>query len=135
ITNGTVPTVVTNGNTIVTGGGVQVLSAPATGDLLGTTIRNVAVNSLVSINVWAGQDRGVSPSGFAENLALGRMILASDNNPANFTFVPLNGNNALYVDSIEFQSGATNTDNNGNFTAITIQPGMKIYYAQALMNG
>jgi hypothetical protein len=135
ITNGTVPTVITNGNTFVTGGGIQVLSVPATGDLLGTTVTNIALNSLVSINVWSGQDRGVSPSGFAENLALGRMILNSDTNPANFTFVPLNGNNALYVDSIEFKGGATNTDNNGNFTAVTIQPGMKIYYAQALMNG
>jgi hypothetical protein len=134
-TNATLPNVVTNGNTFQTGGGVQILATPASGDLLGTTITNIALNSLVSINVWSGEDRGASPAGFAENLALGRMILNSDTNPATFIFAPLNGNNALYVDSIEFKGGATNTDNNGNFPAITIQPGMKIYYAQALMNG
>jgi hypothetical protein len=137
ITNGTLPLVITNGNSFITGGGVQVLAPPTSGDLLATTITNLAQNSLVSISVWPGQDRGASPSGFAENLALGRMILNSDTNPASFTFTHLPGqnNNALYVDSIEFKGGATNTDFNGNFTAVTILPGMKIYYAQALMNG
>jgi hypothetical protein len=134
-TNATLPNVVTNGNTFLTAGGVQVLTTATNGDLLGTTITNIARNSLQSISIWPGQDRGVSPSGFAENLALGRMIMNSDTNPAEFIFKPSSGNNALYVDSIEFQGGATNTDGQGNFTAITIEPGMKIYYAQALMNG
>jgi hypothetical protein len=39
------------------------------------------------------------------------------------------------VDSIQFLGSATNTDANGNLTGVTIQPGMKIYYAQALVNG
>ena len=134
-TNATPLNVVTNGNTFVTAGGVQVLAKPASGDLLGTTITNISVNSLVSMNVWAGDDRGASPAGFAENTALGRMIFTSDANPSQFQFQGLNNNNALYVDSIEFQGNATNTDFNGNFTAFTIVPGMKIYYAQALMNG
>ena len=135
ITNGILPFAVTNGNFITTAGGVQMLAKPASGDLLGTTITNISVNSLLSMNVWAGDDRGCSPAGFAENLALGRMILTSDGNPSHFVFQGLNNNNALYVDSIEFKNDATNTDLNGNFTAITIQPGMKIYYAQAMMNG
>jgi len=134
-TNGTVLNMATNGSVLQTGGGIQVLTTPKTGDLLATTVTNIAVNSLQSINFWSGEDRGVSPSGFAQNLALGRMILNSDTNPATFSFAPANVNNALYVDSIEFRGGATNTDANGNFTAITFQPGMKIYYAQALMNG
>ena len=41
----------------------------------------------------------------------------------------------IYVDSIEFKNGATNTDNAGNYTAFHFNSGMKIYYAQALMNG
>lgn len=134
-TNTTPLNVVTNGNFFTTAGGVQMLANPASGDLLGTTITNISVNSLVSMNVWAGDDRGASPAGFAENTALGRMIFTSDGNPSQFSFRGLNNNNALYVDSIEFQGNATNTDADGNFLAFTIQPGMKIYYAQALMNG
>jgi len=137
-TNSTLPNVVTNGNFFAVGGGVQVIpvtTKPATGDLLGTTITNVSVNSLDSINLWAGENRGATPSGFADNLALGRMIFVTDGNPSRFTFRPVNGNNALYVDSIEFKRGATNTDAAGNFTAFNIEPGMKIFYAQALVNG
>jgi hypothetical protein len=135
VTNATLPGVVTNGNTWVVGGGVQILVKPPTADLLGTTISNISLNSLDSINLWPGDDRGCSPAGFAENLALGRMILSADAQPSRFTFVNIGGNHALYVDSIEFQGSITNTDATGNFTGINIQPGMKIYYAQALMNG
>ena len=134
-TNTTPLNVVTNGNFFTTAGGVQMQAKPASGDLLGTTITNISVNSLVSMNVWAGDDRGASPAGFAENTALGRMIFTSDGNPSHFLFQGLNNNNALYVDSIEFQGDATNTYPNGDYKAFTIQPGMKIYYAQALMNG
>ena len=135
ITNSTLPNVVTNGNFFSAGGGVQVTVKPATADLLGTTITNISVNSLDSINQWAGEDRGATPSGFADNLALGRMIFVTDENPSRFTFRPATGSNALYVDSLELKGGATNTDNNGNFTSFNIQPGMRIYYAQALQNG
>jgi len=134
-TNATLPNVVTNGNFITTAGGVQMLAQPATGDLLGTTITNLALNNLLSINVWAGADRGASPAGFAENTAVGRMVFNSDQQPSHFLFQGLNNNNALYVDSLQFLGNTTNTDSKGNFTSFTIQPGMKIYYAQAIMNG
>jgi len=134
-TNATPANVVTNGNFITTGGGIQELATPQSGDLLGTTITNISLNSLLSMNVWAGADRGASPAGFAENSAVGRMIFTSDGNPSRFSFQGLNNNNALYVDSIEFLSNVTNTDANGNFTSFIFQPGMKIYYAQAMMNG
>jgi hypothetical protein len=135
-TNSVLPNVVTNGNVWSVGGGVQILGKPATGDLLGTTITNISFNNLNSVNYWPGEDRGCLPSGYTNNLALGRMIFNADAEPSHFTFASLSGNNeALYVDSIEFQGSATNTDANGNLLAVTIQPGMKIYYAQALVNG
>jgi len=138
ITNSVLPNVVTNGNIWSVGGGVRIMGKPTTGDLLGTTITNTSFNSLDSINVWPGDDRGCVPDGFANNLALGRMILNADAVPSQFTFVSLTGNNALYVDSLEFQgsiaAGITN-DPNGNVPGVTIQPGMKIYFAQALLNG
>jgi hypothetical protein len=134
-TNDVLPNVVTNGNDIVVSGGVQLLAQPKSGDLLGTTITDSSVDSLLSMNIWAGQDRGASPAGFAENSALGQLIFTSDGNPSRFMFQGLNNNNALYVDRIEFQDNTTNTDANGNFTSFIIQPGMKIYYADAVMNG
>ena len=135
ITNSVLPNVVTNGNTWVVGGGVRILVKPPTGDLLGTTITNIAAGGRESVSFWPGDDRGVTPGGFATNLALGRMILNADANPSQFTFRSLGGNNALYVDSIELQGNTTNTDANGNPQSIAIDPGMTIYYAQALENG
>lgn len=135
ITNALLPNVVTNGNFWTAGGGVRILVKPPTGDLLGTTITNIAANGENSINVWPGEDRGCSPAGYATNLALGRMILESDASPSRYTFQPAAGNNALYVDSIDFEGSVTNTDPAGNFPAITIAPGMKIYYAQATEGG
>ena len=137
ITNATLPNVVTNGNTFVAGSGVRIMAAPESGtaDLLGTTITNFALNGQDSINIWPAQDHGASPLGFADNLALGRMVLNSDAVPSQFTFAGLSGNNAIYVDTLIFQGAVTNTDANGNFPSVSIAPGMKIYYAQALMNG
>jgi hypothetical protein len=138
-TNSVLPNVVTNGNIWSVNGGIKIGNRignkPATGDLLGTTITNISFNNLDSVTVWPGEDRGASPAGYANNLALGRMILKADAEPSHFTFQSLTGSNALYVDSIEFQGSATATDTNGNIRAVTIQPGMKIYYAQALVNG
>jgi hypothetical protein len=135
ITNSVLPNVVTNGNIWVVGGGVRIMVKPPTADLLGTTITNIAASSLESINLWPGDDRGISQGGFATNLALGRMILVADAIPSQFTFKTLNGSNALYVDSIEFQGNTTNTDANGNPQSVGIEPGMTIYYAQAIENG
>jgi hypothetical protein len=136
-TNATLPVLVTNGNFFTVNGGVQVpvTIKPATADLLGTTITNNSMNSLDSLNQWAGVDRGPIPLGFADNLAVGRMIFVTDGNPSRFTFRGVNGSNALYVDSIELKGGATNTDVNGNYTSFNFEPGMKVYYAQALANG
>jgi hypothetical protein len=134
-TNVTLPVVVTNGNFWTAGNGVSVTFKPATADLLGTTITNNSMNSQDSINQWAGEDRGPIPAGFADNLAVGRMVFVTDGNPSQFTFRPATGQNAIYVDSIELKDGATNTDANGNYTAFHIEPGMKIYYGQALASG
>jgi len=134
-TNASLPNVVTNGNTFTTGGGIKLLAKPGSGDLLGTTIFDVAASGLLSVNVWPAEDRGASPAGFAENLAVGQLVLSADPSPSRFVFQGLNNDNAIYVDSLILLDNAANADANGNYPAITIQPGMKIYYAQALANG
>lgn len=135
VTNATLPNVVTNGNSFTTSGGIQLPVKPATGDLLGTTITDIAQSNLLSINVWAGEDRGASPAGFVTNAAVGRLILNSDPSPTRFLFQGAGSNNAIYVDSLQLLGSAAVADANGNYPAITIAPGMKIYYAQALANG
>lgn len=133
VTSNTPANIVTNGNTWSVGGTLSVLAA-STEDLLGTTITNTADFNHSYYIVWPGSDRGVNPSGFANNLALGRLIL-DGTNASQFTIAGANGNNALYVDSIEFLDSMTNTTTSGDITNITIAPGMKVYYAQAMMNG
>jgi hypothetical protein len=135
ITNSVLPNVVTNGNIWTVSGGVQIGVKPATGDLLGTTLTNFALNNFNSVNLWPGEDRGNTPGGYATNLALGRMILNADGPGSQFEFQSLTGSNALYVDSLELQGNTTNTDVNGNPQSIAIDPGMTIYYAQAMENG
>jgi len=138
-TNSVFPHLVTAGNTWVASGGIDIPVKPATGDLLGTTIFDETfgpndAGNFVSLNVWPGADLGNNPQGFGDNLALGRLFLDA-NSGSQFTFSGATGNNALYVDFIEFDDTATNTDSNGNLTSVVIQPGMKIYYAQAVANG
>lgn len=134
VTNSTYPYIVTNGNTWVTSGGVRITMKPGTADLLGTTITNLAFNNMDSINTWPGVDLRNTVQGFGDNLALGRMILNADPTSV-FDFATVTGNNALYVDSIELQGNTTNTDGSGNPLSVAIEPGMNIYYAQALENG
>lgn len=136
VTNSTYPYIVTNGNTWVVGGGIQIpVMSPGGGDnLLATTITNLALGNLQSVNIWPATDEGVNPQGFGDNLGVGRMILYAD--PTGlFTFEGAAGNNAMYVDSIELQGNTTNTDAHGNPRSIDIEPGMNIYYAQAIENG
>jgi hypothetical protein len=136
ITNSVLPYVVTNGNIWTVNGGIQIGVKPATGDLLGTTITNFTAGGLNAGILWPGEDRGISQGGYATNLALGRMILNADSNSASeFTFQTQNGNNAIYIDSLELQGNTTNTDAHGDPLSIAIQPGMTVYYAQATENG
>ena len=134
ITNALLPNVVTNGNTWTVGGDLQVPVKPATGDLLGTTITANSANGESSTITWPGEDRGTSPNGYAENLAVGRLILNADAT-SEFSFSPAAGNNAIYVDRLVLEGNTTNTDANGNPASIAIQPGMKVIYAEAIQNG
>jgi hypothetical protein len=137
---------VTNGNIWVVGSsgvggsdsGFNLPILPNLGDLLGTTITNIAPTNKSIINVWAGRDFGVSVNGYTNNVAVGRLFLDALSAPPHslFTFNGAGASNAMYVDYLELRDQATNRDASGsNFTAITIAPNMVIYYAQAVIDG
>ncbi|HTX20890.1 MAG TPA: hypothetical protein VMD27_03365 [Candidatus Aquilonibacter sp.] len=139
ITNGnawTVGSVANNGDS-----GFNLLANPANGDLLGTTVTNIAPNNVTVVNTWAGGDFGVSTAGFSNNAAIGRLILDS---PANismpnrygqFQFNGTGASNAIYVDYLELDDSAANLDGEGNVEALNFNTNLVIYYAQAVING
>jgi hypothetical protein len=108
--------------------------APPIASLLGTTITNTAPAWASVVCQWAGQDFGPVPSGYDNNAALGRLILDGGLNSA-FVFTGPTAGNALYVDYLEFRNGLTNFDSSGNLASLQFAPGMKLYYAQLIING
>jgi hypothetical protein len=132
----------TNGNFwSVFGGssaGLKLPIKPLMGDLRFTTITNTAQQNKNVVNTWAGQDRGVSVTGYTNNVAIGRLILDAWTNPPPNTLFTFNGasvSNAIYVDYLGFINQATNRDALGNMSVLSINTNMVIYYAQAVIGG
>ncbi len=127
---------ITNKNIWMVGDGVNHLGPPCNSSLLGTTVTNTAAAYVNVLNRWSGTDVGCSPSGFNHNAALGRLILAGGFDSV-FEFRAANdtGPNALYVDYLEFRDYTTNTDVSGNWVGVQVDPGMMVYYAQAISGG
>ncbi len=117
------------------GGNALIMTVkPALGDLLGTIITNYApAPNRQSLNVWAGQDLGVSTDGYTNNAAVGKLILDAVGYTSQFKFSAAGASNALYVDSLVFADSATNgIYNNFDFGVnLSISPNMMIYFAQA----
>ncbi len=98
--------------------------SPLTNDLFGTTIESIVPFLSEARHVWAAEDRG--PDGFTNNVVLGKLIL--DGEPLTlFTFAGAQPGTALYVDFLELRNNATNY----NTGAIEVEPGFKIYFADA----
>lgn len=122
------------------GSGFNLPIKPALGDLLGTTITLSAPASRNVVSVWAGQDRGISPAGYTNNVAIGQLILDAspssvDGHNGLMTFNGAGSNNALYVDCLILTNAATqgNATNQYNFPWLSIGNNMMIYFAQALL--
>jgi hypothetical protein len=106
--------------------GVRMTRQPQVlGDLMGTRILSRAGTFVESVHAWAGEDYGLDPAGFTNNLALGRLVL--DGVLLNrFRFRSTTVNNALYVDYLELQNDATNY--NGT---IAVDPDFTIYFGDS----
>ena len=118
--------------------GLNLPILPAAGDLLGTTIYVLASANKNVVNTWAGADRGLAAAGYLNDASLGGLILDASSTPPHslFTFNPAGGDNAMYVVNLYLTNTAT-TLNSGSqtATALSISPGMTIYYQNAYTNG
>ncbi|HEV2390903.1 MAG TPA: hypothetical protein VG146_00930 [Verrucomicrobiae bacterium] len=123
-----------NGNQWFAGNGFSLHQKPATGDLLGTIVFSSAPDFAETLNYWAGEDRGASPSGYLNNGAVGQLMLFGGTNSA-FHFIATGAQNALYVDVLTLSGSAINRDAAGNFPNLDIDPNMTVYFADALVNG
>jgi hypothetical protein len=118
--------------------GMNLPILPAGGDLRGTTILSTAPGNAKVYNVWAGQDRGNNITGYQNNAALGQLILDGGNVNSVYYFSGPGAKNAIYIDQIVFENGATNNVDriiNGQkqpvFTAIDVASNMTVYFADA----
>ena len=119
------------------GNGLMLPIKPAQGDLLGTTISNYAAPNKAISYLWAGQDRGVSASGYTNNVAVGRLVLDALSATSQFKFSGTGTSNALYVDALVLLDQATNGINTSyDFSAnLSISTNLVIYFAQATVGG
>ena len=130
------PTNIIATNLWTVGDGFSLLVKPAAGDLLGTTVSNSCPAGLETENTNAGVDLGAVPAGFANNAAVGRLILNGATNTSVFHFKAAGAVNALYVDLLDLENGAANrADENGTniWTALNIDTNMTIYFADAVI--
>ena len=110
--------------------GFSALQRPDTSDMLDVHIRSTVEPFRQALHTWAGADVGAVPSGYDNNMAIGKLTLDGGQN-AFFRFSAVGDSNALYVDYIELVNSATNSDGsiNGNF--FSIDPNFTIYFANA----
>jgi hypothetical protein len=107
-------------------GGIRVLSLPSTGDLLGTTVRVPLAAFGEALIVWPSADFGASAGGFANNLALGTLVL-DGGTFSLFRFESVQDPGAIYVNRLELIGEPASDPVN----AIEIEPGMTVYFADS----
>lgn len=113
-------------NTIAVGDGFWLMQKPATGDLLGTRLLTAVSASRVADHYWAAEDRGPVGAGFLNNVAIGRLTLSAAVR-GKLRFYGVGSGRALYVDYLELDTYVANNLE----TAVHIDPGFKIYFADA----
>jgi hypothetical protein len=118
-------------NDFISNDGIQLPVKPTTGDLLGSTIQSIAPRFAEVENVWAGENRGASASGFQNNVAIGHLLLTGDRDVLHH-FTGASGNNGLYVNFLELGGAVSNAFVAGDITtALQVDPSLTIYFANS----
>ena len=113
--------------------GINLLTKPQTGDLLGSTLLSIAPSTVIGKTVthtWAGEDRGANPAGYYNNAAVGTLTFNAFNANSVFSFAGTAApgrTNGLYVDVLDL-SGLNSTNQ------LQINPNLVIYFAAAKVN-
>lgn len=116
----------TASNAVTVYDGFHLLRKPAEGDLLGTTITSKVSRFAESYHTWAAADLGAVPAGFANNAALGRLVL-DGRQLSLHTFASATGQPAaLYVNHLVFTNYTTNVS-----AALNISPEFTLYFADS----
>jgi hypothetical protein len=125
LTDGGIP-----GNNFTCENGFNLFIKPTLGDLLGSTITDVAFGQDEVDHVWAGTDFNATASGYLNNVAVGKLVL----DPISTVFEPLfffggtGAHNGLYVSNLDL-SMLTDFTNE-----IAIDPTLTIYFAKVSFN-
>ncbi len=116
-------------NTITVNRGIVLQRKPKSGDLLGTEITATAGDFVSQEIDWNAKDYGVSSKGFENNASIGRLIL-KNGKLSKFEFLGSEaGDNALYVDYIEFDQLNKEDIKDGVVPVLDIKPGFTLYFA------
>ena len=120
-----------SGNTIQVQNGFNLLTLPATGDLLGTSLQtsDPSLTGRFITHTWAGADRGPTPAGYTNNEAVGQLLFTTQDKSSVFSFQGTGTHNALYVDRLDLSAFGSNY-----LTQLSINPNLVIYYAAATNN-
>ncbi len=117
-------------NNISVGNGFRLLTRPNKGDLMATRIVSTVPNFQSRSHVWGAEDRGATPSGFANNTAIQHLVLDGGTN-SQFRFQGVSTSNAMYVNYLEFLGGTTNTNGLHVTSSLFVNPNLTIYFADS----
>lgn len=117
-------------NNIFAGNGFSLLNRPNKGDLMASRIVTTAPDFVARFHVWGAENRGATPSGFANNTAIQHLVLDGGTN-STFFFAGSGTSNAMYVNYLEFLGGTTNTNGLHVTSTLVVQPNLTIYFADS----
>ncbi len=128
VTNALLDNGAASSNTLTTGDGFFLTRKPATGDLLGTKFQSTAPGFAMVTHLWAGRDDGVSPAGFANNVAMGTLALIPQGSDPLFVFSGTGTDNGLYTDVLDLSQLLDYS------SQLQVDPNLTIYYAAAKLS-
>jgi hypothetical protein len=112
--------------------GFNLLIKPATGDLLGTTVRDTLLGEDAVDHLWAGHDFGTNVMGYSNNVAIGTLALSTNSTLPGFEplfeFTGTGPDNGMYVSNLDLSM----LDDYAN--EIQIDPNITIYFISAKLN-
>lgn len=106
--------------------GLKLPGKPTIGDLLGTSIEAVSQPQSSFDIFWAGEDRGVSPTGYTNNVAIGQLDIQVGDGSV-LTFDGPGASNAMYVDRIILDPSLVT----GGLDSLVFADNFTIYFADA----